>query len=107
MNKKIYNKKQVGEKMYCSNCGFEVNDEDNFCTNCGTKIIKSEATEKEKSPFKIEMTINGKDIREYAESPEEKEKRKRVQMSNDLSRLGVNIPTYNNSYDFEDEEEEE
>ncbi|MDD6048194.1 MAG: zinc ribbon domain-containing protein [Methanobrevibacter ruminantium] len=93
--------------MYCSNCGFEVNDEDNFCTNCGTKIIKSEATEKEKIPFKIEMTINGKDIREYAESPEEKEKRKRVQMSNDLSRLGVNIPTYYNSYDFEDEEEEE
>lgn len=25
------------EKIVCSNCGFELTDEDNFCTNCGTK----------------------------------------------------------------------
>ena len=24
--------------MYCSNCGFEVNNEDNFCTNCGNQV---------------------------------------------------------------------
>lgn len=28
--------------MYCSNCGYELDDNNNFCTNCGAKIRKLE-----------------------------------------------------------------
>lgn len=101
------NKFNIGEKMFCSNCGFEVNDEDNFCTNCGTKIIKSENAEKQPSPIKLRITIDGKDISEYKETEEEKKKRKNIELNNDLTRLGVNIPSYSSPYDFEDEEDEE
>ena len=53
-------KKTGVNKMYCSNCGFEVNDEDNFCTNCGTKIEKT--TEKQLDPIKLEKLRNCKYI---------------------------------------------
>ena len=40
--------------MYCSNCGFQVNDDLNFCTNCGKPLIKS-GLSKEKSETSANM----------------------------------------------------
>lgn len=130
--------------MYCSNCGFEVNNEDNFCTNCGTKIEKSKPTEKQLDPIKLEklrsckyieqekieeMIANGsldeekldllvkkidevietlskfdEKLNKYKETEEEKKKRKNIMNHNFMTSQGMNIPTYNNPYDFEDEE---
>lgn len=27
--------------MNCPNCGYEIQDYQNFCTNCGAKLVKS------------------------------------------------------------------
>ena len=140
-NKSKYEKIWVN-KMYCSNCGFEVNDEDNFCTNCGTKLEKT--TEKQLDPIKLEKLRNCKYIEQEKieeiiasesfdeekldlllekideataviskyddllnkpkETEEEKKKRKDIMNHNFMTSQGMNIPTYNNPYDFEDEE---
>ena len=36
--------------MYCTQCGNQLVDEDNFCRQCGAKIVRNAITLKEETP---------------------------------------------------------
>lgn len=131
--------------VFCTNCGCEVNEEDNFCTNCGNRIVRLEVGEGQLDPVKLEKVRNSKyidhekldemiasgsldqekldsiiekvdmatevlskyekKIGKHNMTEEEKKKRENIANQNILTSSGINIPTYNNPYDFDEEEE--
>ncbi|WP_441000765.1 TM2 domain-containing protein [Fodinibius sp. SL11] len=42
--------------MYCTNCGEEVSQEDNFCQNCGSEVKSNNKAEKETEPNQIHQS---------------------------------------------------
>ena len=70
-------------------------------------IEKVDAAYDSISNIKLKVTVNGKDIKEYSETEEEKRKRKNINTKNFLTSQGINIPSYSSPYDFEEDEEEE